>query len=97
MAMLLNGFCTPRWSCCSVAVLGRASPAFGDMSPKLQKKEEKKTQNVPSLREDGTLHQHPVHSPTATRGHASSPQRCVLLAHATVLVSARLRTFVLEK
>lgn len=42
MAMLLNGFCTSRGSRCSVAVLGRASPAFGDASPKLQKKKKKR-------------------------------------------------------
>lgn len=35
--------------------------------------------------------------PTATRGRASSPQRCLPLAHASVLLSARLRTFGLEK
>lgn len=67
MAMLLNGFCTSRWSRCGVAVLGEARPASAWRVSKVTKK----TQNVPSLRDDRTLLQHPVHSPTATRGHSS--------------------------
>lgn len=67
MAMLLNGFRTSRWNRCGGAVLGGACPASAWRVSKVTKK----TQNVPSLCDDRTLLQHPVHSPTATRGHSS--------------------------
>lgn len=89
MVMLLNGFCTSRWSRCSVAVVGTASPASASRVSKVTKNTKRSvalrgsgrlvsTQyTVPRQRED-TL---PVLSvlPCAHYGHLYSKNKIVSL------------------